>query len=78
MLGNLGTHLINYPTGRWGYVGTLPLVLATIVDPTKDDIMAGRYVTDPTGKARGYKFPRFDTEAEAREFAETKNVTLAN
>lgn len=75
---NLGTHITKYPTGRFGFVGTLPLTLADIVEPTKEDIMAGRYFTDNNGKVCGYKFPSFNTEKLAREHAKARNVTLSN
>jgi len=78
MLGNFGTHIHHNPAGTYSFVGTIPLVLAETVKPTTADIMAGRYFTDPNGKAHGYKFPTFDTEAKGREFAASKGVELKN
>lgn len=72
MLGNLGLHIHKNPAGTFSFVGSIPLDLAEIVQPSKADIMAGRYFTDPDGEIKGYKFPVFDTEEEGREFAASK------
>ena len=73
MFSNMGLHIIKNPAGTYSYVGSIPLVLAKIVEPTKADIMAGRYFTDPAGNVKGYKFPVFTTEEAARKFAASKN-----
>lgn len=79
MFGNLGTHIIQYPTKRWGFVGSLPLTLATLVPATASDIMGMRTVgRDADGKPLAPKFPVFDTEQEARDFAASKAVNLSN
>lgn len=64
----LGLHVIQFPSGKFGYVGTLPRDLACMVTPTILDIMAGRAVETP----RGYlvpRFPTFDSREEAVDFA---------
>jgi hypothetical protein len=70
---NLGLHVIKNPAGTFSFVGSIPLVLAVLVEPTKADIMAGRYFQDPDGNIRGYKFPVFTTEEAARKFAASKD-----
>lgn len=72
MFSNLGLHIIKNPAGTFSFVGSIPLVLAKIVEPTKADIMAGRYFKDPDGKVRGYKFPVFTTEQAGRDYATSK------
>jgi len=72
MFSNMGLHIMKNPAGTYSFVGSIPLVLAEIVQPTKADIMAGRYFTDQDGNVQGYKFPVFATEAEGREFAASK------
>jgi hypothetical protein len=67
MFGNLGIHIIQYPTGRYGFVGTLTPTLGTVVPANLDDIMAGRAATNPhDGKAYTVKFPTFETHYEAQ------------
>jgi len=72
MLGNLGLHVIKYPSGKYGFVGRVPAVLAYIHDdgtcPTnsecKDIHEAGRPAL--VLKRYGIKTRVFDTEQEAR------------
>jgi hypothetical protein len=78
MFGNLGTHINKFPSGRWGYVGTLPIILADIIDARTSDVMGCRAFKDENGNLKAYKFPTFETEKEARDFAESKNVEVRN
>jgi hypothetical protein len=70
------TRIIQYPTKRFGYVGSVPPVLGDVVKATTADIMGGRAFTCPDGTAGTMKFPSFETEAEARTFAASKGVTV--
>lgn len=71
MFRNMGLHVIKNPAGTYSYVGSIPLDLATFVEPTTSDIMAGRtFKVD--GKIMTPKFPLFNTEQEAIAFAESK------
>jgi hypothetical protein len=75
-LHNLGIHVIQFPSGRYGFVGTLPGQLGTLEEPTTADIMGGRCVTDPNGTAWVVKFPSFETEDAARIHAALCGVEL--
>jgi hypothetical protein len=76
MFGNLGVHIIKYPTGRYGYVGTLPAILGDAVRATSADIMGGRAETSPIdGQAYTLKFPSFETAAAARAYAADRGIT---
>lgn len=68
MFRNLGIHIIMFPSGRYGYVGSLPPELGSVVRATVQDIMAGRAATNPhDGEAYTVKFPTFETRFEAQE-----------
>lgn len=74
---NLGTHVIQFPTGRWGFVGSLPIELGTLVPATKADILGCRTVgKDGDGKPLAAKYPSFETEAEAIKHAESCGVVV--
>lgn len=74
---NLGTHVIQFPSGRWGYVGSLPLELGTLVPATSSDILGCRTVgKDADGKPLAAKYPSFETETEALEHAEGCGVVV--
>lgn len=72
MLGNLGLHIIQYPTKLWGFVGSVPVDLCTEHPAQVSDILGCRTHTGPDGKPWVYKTPVFDTEEEARAFAASK------
>lgn len=79
MLGNLRTHIMQFPTKKWGFVGSTPLELGEILPADTAAILGCRTVGhDEKGKPLMVKFPTFATEAEAREHAKKFNVTLAN
>jgi hypothetical protein len=72
MFGNLGLHVIKFPSGRFGFVGSIPLALGYDVPATTAAIMGGRTYTNAAGECVERKFPTFETETEAREFAKSK------
>jgi hypothetical protein len=75
-LNNLGVHILRYPTGKYGYVGTLPARLGYTDKPTKSDIMAGRFTTAPNGQTVTVKFPVFDTVEDTVLHAQERQVGL--
>jgi hypothetical protein len=75
----LGTHIINFPSGRWGFVGSLPLTLGELAEASTADVMGGRaWRDDATGQLVAPRFPSFATEPEARAHAAARGVALAN
>lgn len=72
------THLIQFPSGRWGYVGLLPLALGTELAATKSDVLGGRAYRNAAGELVAPKFPSFATAAEAIEFAASKGVEVVS
>lgn len=62
---NLGLHVIQFPSKRFGFVGHIPGELGVAVKPTKEDIMAGRIHYAADGSAWTMKFPSFETRDEA-------------
>lgn len=73
---NFGLHIIQYPSGRFGYVGSVPTALATLVPATMDDIRAGRAFTGEDGKTMTWKFPVFKTREAAVAFAQEHGFTV--
>ena len=77
MFGNLGVHIIQYPTGRFGFVGTLPGILGDIVPATTADVMGGRAHEHPhTGEIVTIKFPSFETRDAAIAHATSRGVAV--
>lgn len=75
MFGNLGLHVIQFPSGRFGYVGSIPTELATKVPADTAAVLGCRsWLEEVNGKKVNmmWKFPVFDTEAAAIEFAQAK------
>ena len=69
----LGLHVIQFPSGRWGFVGSIPTDLATAAPATKSAILGCRAWRCPeTGAAMEWKFPTFETEGAAIAFARSK------
>jgi len=60
--------VIQYPSGRWGYVGRVPVELAYIDGTTEEQIRAGAQF----GERFGPKKRVFDSEIEAYDFAFSK------
>lgn len=78
MFGNLGLHIIQFPSNRFGFVGSIPTFLGTEIPATTAAVMGGRSHRDASGALVEWKFPTFATEAEARTFASSKQAALAN
>jgi hypothetical protein len=75
MFTGMGLHVVEFPSGRFGYVGSIPTILADIVPADTSAIMGQRWFKDKTGEAMMYKFPSFATKQEAIDFALEHNCT---
>lgn len=64
-----GLHIIQFPTNRYGYVGTIPCALGSEVAATPSDVMGCRSYTDEHGAQVVCKFPSFATYAQAEAHA---------
>jgi hypothetical protein len=59
-------HIIQFPSGRFGYVGSIPTDLGEKVPADRAAILGCRSFRDPeTGESMMWKFPSFDTLEEA-------------
>lgn len=76
MLANLELHIIQFPSGCWGYVGSIPMALGQIVKATRSDVMGGRAWRNPNGDMVTVKFPTFTTEAQAHAHVKECNDAL--
>lgn len=78
----LGLHVIKYPSGRYGFVGSVPQVLAHEGSP--EDLATAR--TSGPGLARKiaerngrtFKTLAWDTEADAVAFAKARGIEVAS
>jgi hypothetical protein len=69
---------MQFPSGRWGFVGSLPITLGSERAPTTADVLGCRTYTNEAGETVAPHFPTFETEAQARAHAAACNVTIAN
>jgi hypothetical protein len=76
MFGNLGLHIIQFPSGRFGFVGNIPTTLGLEIPASTAAVMGCRTHRNAAGELLEWKFPSFNTEAEAREFALSRGCTL--
>jgi hypothetical protein len=67
------THVIQFPSGRWGYVGAVPVELAYADGATEKQIEDGRKF----GERFGPKRRTFATKDEALAFAKSRNHPIA-
>ena len=65
-------HLIQFPSGKWGFVGKVPADLA-YVDPTPEKLRAAKF-----GGQFGPKARVFDTAEGARKYASDNNYQFEN
>ena len=68
------TNIIQFPSGRFGFVGNLPAPLGDKVSATKEDVMAGRAWRDEDGTTVTIKFPSFTTREEAIEHMRSRGL----
>ena len=70
-------HILKFPSGRWGYVGSIPLVLGELVPADTPAVLGCRTIPGENGPMM-FKAKTFKTENEARNYATIQGVTLAN
>ena len=78
MLKITNCHIIKFPSGRWGYVGAIPLCLGDVLPADIHAVLGCRTFKGEDGKPTMFKAKNFNTEKEAREYATIQGVTLAN
>lgn len=67
---NLGLHIINFPSGNFGFVGSIPNVMCNIVTASKSDVLGGRAFYDQHGTLVTAKAPSFSNINDAVAHAE--------
>lgn len=67
-----GLHIIQFPSGRYGFVGSIPTALGTEIPASRSAVLGCRAYRNIKGDAVELKFPTFTTEEEARQFAKAK------
>ena len=70
------TFLIQYSTGRWGFVGSLPRSLGEEVKATTSDVMGGRAYRNEAGEIVTTRFPTFETNIDALNHAASVGVKV--
>ena len=81
MFSNLGTHLDRFPSGRYGFVGTIPATLMTWRKATESDVFANLpkwAYRNENGYLEALYTPSFETADEARKHAADNGVTLCS
>jgi len=71
---SLGLHILHFPSGRWGYVGSVPVSLATAIPASTSAVMGCRAWRDESGALMEWKFPTFDDCDSAVRFAQAKGL----
>lgn len=72
MFANLGLRVHEFPSGRFGYVGSVPSALGEWVPATESDVMGGRATRAADGSLVAIRFPSFATAEEAIAHAHAK------
>lgn len=67
--------VIQYPTGRFGYVGSVPKACCNRVVANKSAIMGGRYVREEDDVCYEYPSMVFDSQKDAVDFASSVGHT---
>jgi hypothetical protein len=76
MFGSLPLVVMNFPSGKYGFVGSIPVVLAEIVPADTPAVMGCRAFRGDDGSLLMHRFPAFNSAAEAVAFAESKGCTV--
>ena len=76
MFGNMGLHTIQYPTKKWGFVGSIPVALGEQVPATTSAVMGGRAFWNEKKELVEWKFPVFESQEAAIEFAKAKGCEV--
>lgn len=69
MFGNLGLHVIKFPSGKFGFVGRIPVTCCRELPADRNAIMGQRAVKNARGELVEYRTMVFDTEQAARYHA---------
>jgi hypothetical protein len=72
MFGNMGLWAHKFPSGKFGFVGSIPTALGTQVKANTAAVMGGRAFENEAGEIVEWKFPVFDTLEAAVAFAASK------
>jgi len=82
MLGNLGLHIIRYPSGRYGFVGRVPAVLAydgqhagDLATAASSGPRIARLIAE--GEGRTLNVLSWGSEADARAAAEVAGFSVS-
>ena len=70
----MSCHVIQFPSGRFGYVGSIPTNLGKEVPATTNDILGCRTHKNKQGESVVWKFPVFDSAEQALDYAESRGV----
>lgn len=68
----LPLYVIQFPSKRFGYVGSIPTALGSEIPADASAVMGGRAHRAADGSLVEWKFPTFDTESAALAFAASK------
>lgn len=68
--------VLDFPSGRWGYVGAVPVELCDRVPANRAAVLGGRAQRDESGELIELRPKTFDTREAAVEFAESHGVEL--
>lgn len=74
MLNNLDVHINKFPTGRYGFVGTLPRALGNEVPADRAAILGQRWYENDAGDTVMTKFPTFATAREAQKHIRNRGI----
>lgn len=70
---NVSLHIIEFPSGRFGYVGSIPTDLCEKVPADRAAVLGQRAFKDPeTGESMMWHDPSFETVEEAIAHAKDK------
>lgn len=84
IIGNMGLNVIKYPSGKFGFVGRVPMELAYIkADGTTPSESECKQIAESSNpamvcKSFGIKTRVFDTEQEARDTARIYDCEILN
>jgi hypothetical protein len=76
MFRNMGCHIIQFPSKRFGFVGSIPTSLGEQVPASTAAVMGQRAFRNDAGEIVEWKFPVFDSEQAARDFAASKGAVI--
>lgn len=75
-LGTFGLHVIQFPSGKFGYVGSIPSELGFYTEELRQsDWLAGN-IREIDGVNKALRFPVFDREIDAVNYAASKGFEV--